>query len=246
MFINLFRGIVIGLITGMPIGPMGAVCLKNTLCYGRICGLISGLASSIIDSLYATLAVLGLLIIEKFIIMHQLFLRIGGGMILVCFGIYNLINENTNKKGSVNSNSLDINLNLNCNHLIKAFSSTILLALANPATIFSFIAVFTGLHLANIGKSTSSKILLILGVFIGSMLWWIILILTAGKFTGKLKNNHTNIINKILNFTIIVFGVIIFLTAFSFSSIRKPFIVHEKLFKIFFNIKSRIPLYKLR
>ncbi|WP_242649464.1 hypothetical protein [Clostridium kluyveri] len=46
MLLNLFRGILIGLITGMPTGPIGAICLKNTIAFGNTYGLVSGLGSA--------------------------------------------------------------------------------------------------------------------------------------------------------------------------------------------------------
>lgn len=98
MLINLFRGILIGLITGMPLGPIGAVCLKNTITFGRKCGLISGLGSAVADSIYATVAALGFMLIEKFILIHKVYFHIIGGIILICFGIYSFVKKKSGQR----------------------------------------------------------------------------------------------------------------------------------------------------
>lgn len=229
MFINLFRGILIGLIIGMPVGPIGAICLKNTITFGRRYGLTCGLGSAFADSVYALTVSFGLMIIAKFIVLHKSYFHIIGGIILVCFGIY------ISLKGKLNNNEDSFSNNRS---LFKGFISTFLLALSNPATIFSFIAIFTGLHLVNIGTDINSKIILIFGVFIGSMLWWFILVFTTGKFNNKLSVKNTSLIDNILSSVVILSGVIIFLGAFKFFHLRSFPILHSKLFKILFKIKT--------
>jgi threonine/homoserine/homoserine lactone efflux protein len=54
-----------------------------------------------------------------------------------------------------------------------AFGGTVLLTLANPATIVSFIAVF-GVLAAGVQGSVS-PVTMIAGVFLGSAAWWLFL-----------------------------------------------------------------------
>jgi threonine/homoserine/homoserine lactone efflux protein len=247
MLTNLFKGILIGLITGMPLGPIGALCLKNTLTFGRRYGLISGLGSAFTDSIYAYLAVMGFMLIERFIVLHEEYLRILGGLILICFGAYPFVHKKQNSV--LNKNIEEINeKNTSAYHhlLFRAFTSTFLISLANPTTIFAFIVIFTGLHLSNLKISPMNKPFLILGVFTGSMIWWFVLVFTAGKFTTKLKMKNKSLINRILNSVIILGGVVIFLSAFNHFSLRKLTLLNSKLLKLFFNIKSRIPFYKYK
>ncbi len=45
--------------------------------------------------------------------------------------------------------------------------------MTNPATIISFAAIFAGLGLIGAGASLPAASLLVLGVFLGSALWWL-------------------------------------------------------------------------
>lgn len=243
MFTSLLRGIAIGLITGMPVGPIGALCLKNTLNFGKNCGLVSGLGSSFADSIYAVIAVLSIFIVQKFIVVHGFIFKTAGGMILIFFGIYIYFKESGKK--SLRKRDMSIESSFpNQNPLFKAFTSTFLLALANPATIFSFIAVFTGLRFAHVENGPNSKILLVIGVFIGSLLWWIAIVFTASSLSKKITVEHTNKINKILNFIIIACGILILLSAFHISDFfgHDVMNIHRKLFRMFFNTKPRMPM----
>ena len=61
--------------------------------------------------------------------------------------------------------------------LVGAYSSTFLLTVTNPTTIFSFVAIFAALGLAGEAGYAAAAVL-VLGVFTGSSLWW--LFLTGG------------------------------------------------------------------
>ena len=56
------------------------------------------------------------------------------------------------------------------------YFSTFFLTLTNPMTVFSFAAVFAGFGLAGATNNAASAGMLVLGVFFGSCLWWLLLV----------------------------------------------------------------------
>jgi threonine/homoserine/homoserine lactone efflux protein len=50
-----------------------------------------------------------------------------------------------------------------------------LLTLSNPTTILSFLGIFAALGLRDATSSYASASIFVLGVFLGSTLWWLIL-----------------------------------------------------------------------
>ncbi|MDP4087825.1 MAG: LysE family transporter [Bacillota bacterium] len=229
------KGIIIGLITGMPLGPIGAVCLRTTLTSGAVYGLVSGLGSAIADSIYATVASVGMAFVAHFILQNKLYLHFGGGLVLIAYGIHMYHSR---------QKTLETKRKIHGGTLFKSFISTLLLALANPATIFSFVVVFTSSRLSHISRMPYSRTLLILGVFIGSMLWWLILVLGASSLESKFNIKNINFINRILGSIIILSGFVMFLSASNLSRYIMPPILHTKLFEIFLNIKARFPFHK--
>jgi threonine/homoserine/homoserine lactone efflux protein len=89
--------------------------------------------------------------------------------------------------------------------LLVAFGSTCALTLANPMTIVSFAAAFTGL---NFTSSQAQPGLFALGVFAGSMLWRTGLCLVTGGFRSKLKPKALGWINRSAGLLLAGFGMI--------------------------------------
>lgn len=81
--IHLFiRGLLIGFIIALPVGPVGILCLRRTFHYGRLSGLVSGLGAVTIDMIYATIAIFGLTFVADAVILYKNPLHIVGILIL--------------------------------------------------------------------------------------------------------------------------------------------------------------------
>jgi threonine/homoserine/homoserine lactone efflux protein len=93
------------------------------------------------------------------------------------------------------------------NGLVGAYASTFFLTLTNPMTIISFAAIFAGLGLTGASGNYVSAGVLVLGVFIGSALWWLILSGGVGVFREKLNPHGLQWVNRISGAIITGFGL---------------------------------------
>jgi arginine exporter protein ArgO len=75
-------------------------------------------------------------------------------------------------------------------------------------TILSFAAVFAGLGLVNRGHDYLAASVLVIGVFVGSALWWLLLSTTVGLFRSRFDQQRLQWINHISGAIILGFGVI--------------------------------------
>lgn len=64
----LLRGIMIGLIFGLPVGAIGALTVQRTWSLGVKAGLLTGLGSSVADCSYACVGTFGLTFISDFLL----------------------------------------------------------------------------------------------------------------------------------------------------------------------------------
>ena len=62
-----FRGMLIGLLFGVPAGVVGAMTVQRTWNYGMKAGLLTGLGSSVADCIYACIGAFGLTVISEFL-----------------------------------------------------------------------------------------------------------------------------------------------------------------------------------
>jgi threonine/homoserine/homoserine lactone efflux protein len=196
MDFNFFlKGIVIGFAMAIPIGPVGIICVRKTLTEGRLRGLIIGLGAATADLFYGSVAAFGLTIISDTLDSQRIWIRLIGGTFLLLLGIRMFKAHPSNPNHPIKRG------------IIRSYFSTILLTLTNPLTIFAFIAVFAALGLGNELSFLSSSIL-VLGVFIGSSLWFLFLSSGVTLFRKKLDLAGMRWVNKIAGILIIISGLI--------------------------------------
>ena len=197
----LFRGIAIGFSIAAPVGPIGVLCIRRTLAEGRAFGLASGLGAATADATYGFVAGFGLTFVSSFLIGQQAWLRLIGGVFLCYLGIRTLFTAPAAGAASATGNGL-----------VGAYASTFFLTLTNPLTILSFAAIFAGLGLANSSGNYVSASILVLGVLIGSALWWLFLSGGVGLFRDRFTVRGLRWVNRISGIIITCLGVLALLS----------------------------------
>src|SRR2546430_1126277 len=177
------RGLLIGLSIAATVGPMSILCIQRTLNRGQLYGLVSGLGIATADGVYGSIAAFGLTLITNFLINEQIWIRLIGGLFLIYLGVKTILSQPPERAAM---------LNAKINSYLAAYTSTFLLTLTNPLTILSFAAIFAGIGVGSASKSLFSAIAVVLGVFSGSTLWWIIL--TSGISLLRKKIDRKSVV----------------------------------------------------
>src|SRR5512135_74052 len=190
------KGILIGFAMAVPVGPIGIMCIRKTLTEGRLCGLMIGLGAATADLLYACVAAFGLTVVSNVIATERTWIRLVGGSFLLFLGVRTFRAHPADPKVPINSSGL-----------LASYLYTGFLTLTNPTTIFAFIAVFAALGLG-IELSIVSASTLVIGVFIGSGLWFLFLSSGVLLFRKKLDIVGLRWVNRIAGILIILSGII--------------------------------------
>ena len=201
----LVRGLIIGFFIAAPIGPIGALCIQRTLSKGRIYGLLSGLGAATADGTYGLIAGFGLTFISSFLIGQQLWIRLIGGVFLLYLGLRTILSKPAQREREQATT-------IKGKNLLAAYVSTLFLTLTNPLTILSFAAIFAGIGAGGANRSYISAAVLVLGVFLGSALWWVILSSGVSILRTKLNTQALRWVNRISGAIIITFGVLALLS----------------------------------
>jgi len=191
------KGIAIGFIMAIPIGPIGIMCIRKTLTEGRLSGLIIGLGAATADLFYGCVAVFGLTVISDTLSDQRIWIRIVGGALLFFLGIK-----------TFRAQPKDPKLKVSGSGRLRSYFTVVVLTLTNPLTIFAFIAVFAAFGLGD-GLSFFSAVVLVAGVFIGSCLWFFLLTSGTILFRKKLDLVGLKWVNKIAGILIIISGFIV-------------------------------------
>ncbi len=198
----LLKGLIVGFVIAAPVGPIGILCARRTLTHGRRAGFFSGMGAATADSFYGFIAAFGLTFISNFLVGHQFWLRLAGGSLLCVIGARTLFAEPDQKDDVPRS----------ARRYAGMYTSTFFLTLTNPMTIFSFAAVFAGFGLAGARGSLVSAGTLILGVFLGSGLWWLFLVGVFSVFKRRFEHHELQWVNRIAGLIIAGSGVLALLS----------------------------------
>ena len=199
----LVRGLIIGFSIAAPVGPIGVLCIQRTLSKGRIYGQLSGLGAATADGTYGLIAGFGLTFISSFLIGQQLWIRLIGGVFLLYLGLRTILSRPAQREQATT---------IKGENLLAAYVSTLFLTLTNPLTILSFAAIFAGIGAGGANRSYLSAAVLVLGVFLGSALWWVILSGGVSILRTKLNTQALRWVNRISGTIIMVFGLLALLS----------------------------------
>jgi threonine/homoserine/homoserine lactone efflux protein len=203
--ITLFlKGLIIGFAMALPIGPIGIICVRKTLTEGKMHGFVIGLGAATADMLYACIAAFGLTMISDLILEQQFWIQLIGGSLLLYIGVKTYLTLPKDPTIPADKDSL-----------AGSFFYTVFLTLTNPLTIFSFLAVFAAFGFGD-GMSLLSATTLVVGVFVGSALWFLVLTMGVTLFRKKLDMRGLKWVNRIAGLLIIITGVVALVTLVNF------------------------------
>ena len=197
----LFRGIIIGILFGLPVGAVGAMTVQRAWTLGFRAGLLTGLGSSVADCFYAIVGAFGLTIISDFLMTYQRPITIAGGLLVLYMGIRlfgkkesGISQEETSEKSGT----------------IQLFLSSFAVGITNPAAILTFLFAFTYFGISNLSSSVDGA-LLVIGVLVGTFAWWISLSLVTCAVKKKANARKKFPANRFFGSILVIFSVVIFL-----------------------------------
>jgi threonine/homoserine/homoserine lactone efflux protein len=187
------KGLLFGFLLAATVGPMWVLCFRRTLAQGAFAGLVSGMGIAVADGIYGAVAAFGLTSVSGFLLRHAFWITLAGGLFLAYLGVKTLLQRPDLDAPQEERKSL-----------AQDFLSTLALTLANPPTILAFAAIFAGLGLVT--DDFADAALAVLGVFLGSASWWILLAAGAGRLRERMRPRLLRAINVVSGASILGFA----------------------------------------
>ena len=161
IFLTLLKGIAVGIVIALPVGPVGVLCVRRCLFEGAMMGFVSGLGAAFADATFGAIAALGLTVLRDWLLDYQDWFGLAGGLFLLGLGVKALFISRVNEPEPLAGEAM-----------LGAFASAYALTIANPITLLSFAAIFAKLG-ADAVTGLAGASALVGGVFVGSLLWWL-------------------------------------------------------------------------
>ncbi|MCI8377376.1 MAG: LysE family transporter [Lachnospiraceae bacterium] len=172
--------------------------MQRTWNYGIKAGLLTGFGSSVADCIYACVGAFGLTVISEFLLEYQTVINLAGGGLVMYMGLHLLLNKK--KPDEIPSVS----------GRIKMFFSSFLVGITNPAAVLTFLFAFSYFGISG-DTNLIQGICLVIGVFLGTYLWWTALSVIVGILKGRQKKDHLQIMNRIFGVILCLFGMVVFI-----------------------------------
>jgi len=193
----LVKGGGIGFLVAAPVGPIAMLCIRTTLERGRLAGISAGLGAAVADTIFAAIGAYGISFIGAALASNESWFKLIGGLFLIAFGIH---------LGRKRPNIADEDNREVPKGLFADFAMTLVLTLANPTTILSFVGLFAGVSGLR-GFEFITIPALLLGVFVGSAAWWLILSGIVSLIRHKIDAVTMLWINRGSGAAIVAFGL---------------------------------------
>ena len=208
LFLSFLKGMLIGLMTGFPAGPLGAIAIREMVGGEVHKGFEKGMGAVLANFLYGIIIIFGLSFLADFLLQSQLPIRLVGSLIIILLGIKILSNPG---RGRAKQPPPAPRL------MGTSFLTGFVIAATNPAKLIMYTGVisYMGLESLNNGFSTAS-LLLVLGIACGSFTWWLLLALGAHKLVNRFGSRRSHKLNLFFGSLIIILGLVFLLMSIPF------------------------------
>lgn len=207
----LLRGLIVGIVSSITVGPVAVLCIKRTLNKSRRSGFISGMGVACADTLMAIIAFFFYSILHSQIEQYRHILSIVGGIFVVIVGVVIYLqkpSQRVNIDGSVQNTPW------------RDFASMFGFTMANFVTVIPYLLAFFAMFGVSSHEgshdvaSLFSSLLIIGGFFGGASLWWFSLTILISLFRRSFRPHHMRTINRVAGVIIGLLGVITILSTF--------------------------------
>ena len=186
----------LGFLWRRRLGPVGILCVRRTLEHGARYGLVIGVSAASCDMVSSIVAAFGITLVSDFITLEQYWIRLVGGIILLAIGYAAFRPHSLADKGMKAPGS----------HT-WTFFSTALLVFTNPLTLFAFAAAFAVIGVKHIVGHPVSGLMLVAGVFFGSLTWFVLLAGLVHSFKEKVMRVGLTLVSRVAGSQLMLCGL---------------------------------------
>ena len=197
MVVDMLKGFLVGMCASAPIGPIAILVVQKSLSKGHMSGFVSGLGASVVDTLYAFIAIFALAFAQKLIEAHQNLILLVGGGVLALLGVMMAFSNPFRRMKDDEDSSVSP----------KDFGQAVAMGLSNPMAIFVMFTLFAFFGLADSAPHNWRVTPIILSVSAGSVTYWFLVSWMLSRFRKSFKMNTILWISRITGAIVVIIGI---------------------------------------
>ena len=199
MVLDIIKGFVVGMCASMPVGPIAILVVQKTMGKGRQAGFVTGLGASVVDTMYAIIALFALAFAQSMIEKHENIILLVGGAILTLIGISMALSNPFRKRRKGSDGKSEVSS--------KDFLQAIAMGISNPMAIFVMFALFAFFGVAEDTPRDWNVAPIILSVSSGSVTYWFLLSWILSRFRDKFSLRTLLWISRVMGAIVIIIGL---------------------------------------
>ena len=200
MLMDMLKGFLVGICASAPIGPIAILVVQKSLSKGHKAGFVSGLGASVVDTLYAFIAIFALAFAQKLIEQHQNLILLVGGLVLSAVGVSMAFSNPFRKMKTDGKSRVST----------KDFGQAVIMGLSNPMAIFVMFTLFAFFGLAKDAPQTWSVAPILISVSLGSVTYWFSVSWLLSRFARNFRMRTILWISRITGAIIVIIGIALF------------------------------------
>lgn len=199
LFVNILKAFLVGFAASIPVGPVAILVVQKSLSKGHRAGFVTGLGASVVDTLFAVIAVFALAFAQRFLNEHEVVILLAGGAILIGLGLAMALKDPFRKikiDGTSKASATD-------------FMQAMLMTVSNPGAIFVMLALFAFFGITDDAPSTWRVAPILLSVAGGSVTYWFLMTWALGHFRNKFKMRTILWISRVTGAIVVIIGIVL-------------------------------------
>lgn len=198
MLFEILKGFLIGICASAPLGPIAIFVIQKSLSEGHKAGFIAGLGATLVDTVFAIIAIFALALAEQFIENNTILILIGGGIVVAAMGFSMAFKDPFRKMKRAEGYS----------YSIKDFLQAIMMGISNPGAIFVIFALFAFFNI-QVETHGFSIAPVIFAVSAGSGIYWLLFSWLFSHLRKNFKLSTLLWINRISGIIVMIIGIVL-------------------------------------
>lgn len=194
------RGFMLGFVIAASVGPITLLVIRRTLGSGWRLGIVSGMGVATADAAYGAIAAFGIAALADALVAISRPLGIVGGAALMLVGLRTALRPLPPMDPTP----------VTARDLAAGYLSILGLTLTNPMTVILYGAVIVSV---GVPASSAAAVSLWLGLAIGSVAWWFVLVPLVALVRGRLSGRVLRAVTIGSGVAIAAFGMLTLLGA---------------------------------
>ena len=197
MIEEIVKAFLVGVCASVPVGPIAIFVVQKSLSQGHKAGFIAGLGASVVDTIFAIIAIFALAFAQEFIDQHRSIILLAGGAVLILLGISMATSDPFKKIKADGSSSVSP----------KDFGKSLAMGLSNPMAIFVLFTLFSFFGLTDHAPHTWKVAPILLSVSAGTVAWWFGLSWLISRFRKNFKMRTILWISRVTGAIVVIIGI---------------------------------------